>query len=188
MPEALFANRMQDLPAWDAESTEVETIDFLLALLLYFRPAVIVEAGTYRGHFAVPAARVAAHWGGCVWTWDPMYYKWLEGLKSCPRNLVYIQDDFVLDGLPQPDFCFIDSGRARHINPDGTTASAFVHPLSHDIGIRERHVAEARQYHVLNTVIAIHDMNTAADWRGGIEIASHCFRFMVGRGLGLLTQ
>ena len=48
---------ISDLAHFDSIGTERETIEFLIAMLLYFQPAVIVEAGTYKGHFAVPAAR-----------------------------------------------------------------------------------------------------------------------------------
>jgi len=182
MPEVAFAPLMSAMPDWDTEATEVETVDFLLALIAYTHPKCIVEAGTYLGHFAIPAARLASRWGGVVHTWDPVDYGW-RSQTELPENLHYHQTNYLLAGL-QPDFAFIDSGRPR----DTGDRDIYSDDGKVDHAVRLRHIEHTLEHHVPNTLIAVHDMNDAEDWSGGKEVRERAIlTFATGRGLSLLV-
>ena len=156
------------LPEWDAEGTDQETIYFLASLLNFEQPEVVVEAGTYRGHFAIMAATVLPN--SRVFTSDPVDW----GLPQM-GNLFYFQTDFeeMLSGLKprSVDFAFIDSGC-----PPGQTL---------DKSVRWRHYQAVKPYMAKDGIIAVHDMN-ATDWyNAGKILADSDLYLQAGRGLTL---
>ncbi|NIW93484.1 MAG: hypothetical protein GWN20_11520, partial [Phycisphaerae bacterium] len=93
----------------DITATDVESLLQLYNLLFYTSPYVIVEAGTYKGHFSVAAARLLPK---ChVFTADIDRFCELPDLP----NLTFYHGDFA-DMMEEfnitHDFAFIDSGPA----------------------------------------------------------------------------
>lgn len=144
-------------------TTEPETLDFLFALLEYLRPAVIVEAGTWRGDFAIEAARRLPD--SHVYSADVIRAVTDPGLP----NLTLFHGDFgemLEDGMPF-DFAFIDSG-----------------PSNEDFGVRLRHWHRAKFRVSPGGLVVCHDM-IHRDWMGGEEIASESLLLNGGKGLAL---
>jgi predicted O-methyltransferase YrrM len=152
------------LKPFDSHATDYETLGFLFALLEYVKPRVIVEAGTYRGHFAVGAARVLPD--SLVFTSD---IKCHETLPE-PPNLAAFLGDFeaMLDAIDVApfDFAFIDSGP----------------PPGGESGVRLRHWRIAKERAAPGAILVCHDMN-ALGWTGGPEIAAEGILMPGGRGI-----
>jgi predicted O-methyltransferase YrrM len=157
-----------ELEAFDQTGTERETIVFLLHMLDYLRPKTIIEAGTYKGHFAVPAARLAKEWGGIIHTWDPTIYA--ADLPQV-RNMVFYQEDYNLETLPaQADFAFVDSGPPQ---PE------------FEAGMRWRHYQHTLEHMAPGGIVVTHDMNSLA-WTGGPEIYADADLILkAGRGIAI---
>lgn len=153
----------EGLEPLDSCATDAASLGILFALIEYMKPRVVVEAGTYRGHFAVGAARILR--GSRVFTADIVRH---ETLPTLP-NLVSFRGDFVqmLDAEVQEfDFAFVDSGP----------------PPGSDPSIRLQHWRAAQARIDVGGIVVCHDTN-ALDWHGAEEIIESGVRLVGGRGL-----
>lgn len=154
----------------DTVATDKESLNFLFGLLNYIKPKVIVEAGTYKGHFAVGAARLLPD--SHIYTADINVHADLPELP----NLTFYRGDFV-DMLNEYqlgfDFAFIDSGPPPNVfeDPDIRT-------------IRSQHWEVAKKLAHVYGLLVCHDM-VQNSWHGGIEIAGESVRLWGGCGLSL---
>jgi predicted O-methyltransferase YrrM len=143
-------------------TTEPETLALLFELIGYLKPAVIVEAGTWRGDFAIGAARRCPD--SRVYTADVIPVD----APSLP-NLTLFRGDFgaMLEAVGPFDFAFIDSGPAD------------------EPGLRFRHWRTAREMVNPGGIVACHDV-IHTDWVGGPEIAATASLVLAGgKGLAL---
>ena len=152
------------------DASSARTTDFLWALVRFFEPAVIVEAGTFQGHGALSCAFAlrTAHLSGHIWTCDiapspVMAHAHTLGLAD---YITFVQGDLtdLLPQVPHPiDLAYLDAG------PDTT-------------GLRWRHF-QALQGHMADFgVIATDDVD--GDW-GGVEHFREQFYLRKNRGLAL---
>lgn len=147
-----------------AHETDIESLQMLWVLLHYERPARIVEAGTYQGHFSVAAARLLPD--SHVLTFDVTQHFELPHLP----NLEIVRGDFG-EGCPEGfDFAFVDSGPVPFRAPD------------HDLRYRHWRIAQERA--LPGALLVCHDTNDTR-WSGGPAIAAECLCLTGGRGLGL---
>lgn len=172
-----FANVTEEPPLPSSgDATGVDTLHLLSALLILSRPSLIVEAGTFKGHFAIAAASAcpSAH----IWTADVARHpEWLEvaaqfGLAS---RIHFYEGDFAAMlsehfQLRSVDFAYIDSGPARG------------HTVRDDI--RWQHYLAAKPYMCRHGIVATHDTNAAAQWRHGEDIVADASLVLCG-DLGL---
>ena len=152
----------------DNLATDLETLRFLANLVAYQQPKVTVEAGTYKGHFAVLAGRVVPQ--SKIHTADTSDYGWQE---FKPPNVIFYLQDFseMLVGLPKQsiDFAFIDSG------------PPFAQEWENHV--RYRHYQDVMPYMAPGGLIVSHDMNST-DWHGaGKIIKQSSLRLTGGRGI-----
>lgn len=150
-------------PEMDGSATEVETLNLLFDLLWVFRPRVIIEAGTYQGHFTVGAARLLPE--SRIYTFDPVLHgKWPDEHE----NIIFCKHDF--NYIPEPfQFAFIDSG------------PPFSGPW--EDGVRWRHWQLACANIDPMGVVACHDTNHT-DWEGRDAIVAQSqIRWTEGQGL-----
>lgn len=162
---------IEGLPLLDTTATDLESLTVLWTLVQYLQPEIVVEAGTYKGHFAIPIARMLAV-RGHVYTADPVRVD----LPDLP-NLTYVQDDFDVMLAQRPDikgrvdFAFIDSG------PPVPTA---------EVNVRYRHWTTCKDWLRPGGIMACHDTNTASQWGRGLDIVGEGhLRLIGGRGLVL---
>lgn len=151
----------------DDVATDLGSLQFIGQLAEYLNPAIVAEAGTYRGHFgrvltvACPTAK--------LWTADPCYY----GAKLDPAYIFH-HGDFVemLEqyNLEDIDLAFIDSG------------PPCLHSFEADVRLRHWRAVKPRMRQ--GGLMICHDMNTG-DWEGWDEIAGECLLLRGGRGIGL---
>ena len=151
--------------------TDQASLDFLFDLIAFKKPKVIAEAGTFRGDFAISAARLARSWGGTVFTYDIIDY---DAPIADEPNLVFGCCDFeyMRDLNLGLDFAFIDSG-----------PPVITFPQEHELRLRHYNVAKD----LLNPggIIAVHDTNST-DWAGRDEIVGESsLRFLHGEGLSI---
>lgn len=104
------------LPELDTEAVDAKSLTLLLALVLHESPKVIVEAGTYQGHFALQAAAACAAYSlpGRVWTADPVDHGIPQRIADAGLSgrVFYNQMSYsdMLGLVPAPiDFAFIDA-------------------------------------------------------------------------------
>jgi predicted O-methyltransferase YrrM len=145
-------------------TTEPETLALLFELIGYIKPAVIVEAGTWRGDFAIVAAWRCPE--SRVYTADVIQAAPDPGLP----NLTFYHGDFgaMLKTVGPFDFAFIDSG-----------------PDEHEPGLRWRHWSHALLKVRPGGFVACHDV-IHTDWVGGPEIAGTASLVLAGgKGLAL---
>lgn len=160
-----------EFPKWNNEATEQETIIFLIGLLAYLEPSLVVESGTYRGHFALAASITLP--SSRVLTCDPVDYS-VQRLS----NLEYFHQDFedMLEGLNERSigFAFIDSGPIPGPEP-GTF-------LVED-EVRWRHYQAVKPYMAPGGLIVVHDMNNR-DWYKADQILAEASLYLpAGRGI-----
>ena len=160
------------LPPLDSTATDKETLNFLAGLLQYTQPKLIVEAGTWKGHFSVKAAEMLPK---CrVFTSDTANH--FPDWEKLPDNLFFFKTDFeemlsicVGDKFDFIDFAFIDSG------------PPFVQDF--EAGIRLRHYEAVKPYMNKGGLIVSHDMNKT-DWHGADKIIQEAdLRLTGGRGI-----
>jgi predicted O-methyltransferase YrrM len=161
---------MAGLPELDSTATDWESLTLLYGLALYLRPKVIVEAGTYQGHFAVVVARLLPECA--VWTADPQS-RLGEGAEP---NLHFVRADFDAMLADQPDlrgqvdFAFIDSGPPW---------------AAEEPEMRWRHWTSCKAFMRSGGIMACHDTNAATTWPRGTDIARESLRLNGGRGVCL---
>jgi predicted O-methyltransferase YrrM len=144
------------LPPFDAEATEREICELLASLVRVYKPHVIVEAGTYRGHSALMMADACRKNGhGGVITYDPIDHGIQEYID---RNdlwewLEYEQAPYA--PLIEQDFAFID---ASACDETGRMSAA----------VRWEHWRETEKRLSPGGVICAHDtLHPAAPWYDG---------------------
>ena len=149
----------------DEVATDAASLYFLFALISFLNPKVVVEAGTWKGHFSLTLAQIMP--SIAIYTADPIRFMKEPGL------LQYYQGDFVdmlesykLDSI---DLAYIDSGP----------------PCSSDWdhGIRWRHYQAVIPRMAPGGLIISHDMNDR-DWEGADKIFELASIYLsAGRGL-----
>jgi hypothetical protein len=166
----------------DNTAAEPELLSLLFSLVAYCRPAVIVEAGTYRGHatLAMAAALRQHHIRGRIWTADVADYGQREAIiRNDVGHLVTCHfGDFeaVLEHSGPPDFAFIDSGPVVN----ATTGVLD----NREVGVRYRHFLAAQRLMPKGSLIVVDD--TASDWVGRAAIAQAGLTLLAGRGVTLV--
>jgi hypothetical protein len=160
---------LTDLKPLNDVATDEESLRYLFALLEFVRPRVIVEAGTYRGHFACGAARIVP--GAHIHTFDPIDHGW----PRTDPNITYHQRDF--DFVPEPfDFAFVDSG------------PPFVEGTEWEHTMRWRHWKFACESILPGGIVVCHDTGTT-DWQHATDIiAMSGLHLQAGRGLTIYQR
>jgi hypothetical protein len=170
-----------DLPP-DNTAAEPELLSLLFALVGYCRPAVIVEAGTYKGHATMAMAAALKHYKirGRIWTADVQDYGQRDTVASNEMgHLVtcHIGDlEAMLERSGPPDFAFLDSGPTVDTTTGVTT--------NHEPGIRQRHFQAVRRVMAKGSLIVVDD--TASEWIGREEIARAGITLLAGRGVTIV--
>lgn len=154
------------LPPLDDLATDVETLTFLFCLLEYQCPSLVVEAGTWRGHFSLMAAYLLP--SSTVWTADTV-----DNAAEGPDNFKFFLGDFekMLERLEPKSigFAFIDSGPPFEGDWEDT--------------IRWRHYQAVKPYMSPGGLIVSHDMNNC-DWQHADDIIAEAnIRLKGGRGI-----
>ena len=157
-----------NMPPLDGTATDLETLGMLTALAKYQRPSLIVESGTYMGHFSILAGLTLPH--AVIHTADTTYYGWR---KYKPDNVNFHLQDFseMLVSLPKQSihFAFIDSGPPF--------AQAW------EDHVRYRHYQDVMPYMAPGGLVVSHDMNST-DWFGADKIIEQAsVRLTGGRGI-----
>lgn len=162
------------LPEWDDEASDRRTVMCLTSMILLLDPKVIVEAGTYRGHFCLFTAEMMRLNGltGHIWTTD------IADLDVTSRLKLNGLDDRVtvstegydafLDTFTEPiDFAYIDAS------------------FRGDPAMRVRHVQRTFDHLAPGGLIAIDDTAAAkGDWLG-VEFLRHAARLHLTGARGL---
>lgn len=111
---------MTELPPLDSTASDPRVLELLRALVRIERPAVCLEAGTYRGHAAVAIGEALRENGeGTLYTADPVDHGVLEllGALELDEWVAYRRTtaEELLESLPVGlDFAYIDhSGGTR---------------------------------------------------------------------------
>lgn len=151
------------------DALESGLLQFVAEMLWLLKPKVIVEAGTYRGHFAAVAS--ASCPSAIVWTADPNTFELHEAAHA--PNVKHFRGDFdhMLDqhvGLQSVDIAMIDSGPA-----EGTTVD--------DLDMRWRHFNSVKAYMKHGGLILIDD--TDGNWNHVDDIKTQGVTFYGKRGL-----
>lgn len=161
----------------DADSASDQTLQTLASILQGFQPKIVVEAGTYKGSFALTAARICPD--AMVYTADMIDYNWRDLMRRnniTADQLVFVRGDFEEIAHRYPalvgavDFAFIDSGWPM---------------LEHEPGMRWRHYRAAQQWLRPGGIIAVDDV-AATDWEGAEAIVAEATTYITtDRGLSL---
>lgn len=162
------------LPPLDTEAVDSKSLTLLLALVLHEAPKVIVEAGTYQGHFALHAAATCKAYSiqGMVWTADPVDHGVAQRIidAGLGGRVFYNQMSYsdMLAIVPAPvDFAFIDASE-----------------MGGDPHIRLRHLVETLPLMRPGGLIVMDD--TKADWTGADIGRRMGIALSGGRGLALI--
>lgn len=168
----------------DGHSADEETLMLLYGLVRYLKPALIVEAGTYKGHAALTMGLALRDGGidGAVWTADVKDYGAVQGvLQNDLQDYVqcYLGDFTAMLNGPLKDrtfrFAFIDSGlvadHSDKVAPD----------------IRSLHASVAYDLLAAGGVMVVDDM--ASEWTGVDEIRKRAtMTLKTGRGMVLVQR
>ena len=160
----------------DAESISEDTLRVVGKFLEYTQPTIVVEAGTYKGTFAITAATLSqnAH----IYTADAIDHNWRELLarNNVQERVSFVNADFEQIAVQYPaivgqvDLALIDSGWPM---------------ITHESGVRARHFKAAQRWMKPGGSILIDDLRNR-DWPGAEEIAAQCCVILpTDRGLGL---
>ena len=152
-------NGMQiTLPA-HVDASEEEFLQWLTVHMIWSKPGVIVEAGTFMGHFALVAAKTAHIFGfpAHVWTADVKDFGLSERIESNDLHgcITEFRGDFaaMLDthlGVRSVDLAYIDSGPTHGVD---------VVPE-----VRWEHLAAVMPYMKRGGLIIVDDTQTKAHW------------------------
>lgn len=177
-------------PKLDDTATDAKTLEFLFNLIRYYEPLVIVESGTYMGHFSLIA--VAAFPKTLIYTADPRQYyeKTVQEMaknNDLPaENIIEFRGTFIemLAAYPQLagniNLAFIDSGPPYSNDPVHFTLEEATHK------IRWQDYQAVKNYMAYNGIIISHDMNQGG-WPGHTEILDEGILLPGGRGITLHT-
>lgn len=155
----------------DLDATDPTCMLFMAGLVVAFAPSIIVEAGTYKGHFAEMAQQLAPN--ARVFTADVLDHGYIP---TSPQTALYRGDfeamlaEAALWGI---DVAFIDSGPPFPAD-------------SFEAGIRLRHYLAVKQRMVRGGIILTHDTN-ADDWVGVDTIRANATLVLHG-GRGLTME
>ena len=176
-----------NLPGLDSASAESGALHILYGLVLYLRPALIVEAGTYRGHASCVMGGALRDGGidGEVWTADVEGY---DATETVERNglvdhVRLFHGDFVdmLDGplgSRRPRIAFIDSGAVYA--EDGQM-------LPCEPGLRIRHVRAALRAVAPRGLVVVDD--ASGQWDGVEGLRGQASLYLSqGRGLAIVQR
>lgn len=149
----------------DEVATDADSLYFLLSLASFIKPKVVVEAGTWKGHFSLTLVTLMPDIIVC--TADPIRFMKDSG------PLQYYQGDFVdmleVYKLDSINFAYIDSGPPCSSDWDN--------------GIRWRHYEAVLPRMAPGGLIVSHDMNDR-DWEGADKIYELASIYLpAGRGL-----
>lgn len=114
-PDAYLRTWHGVLNETDYEASDPANVDLACMLVNFIRPKVVVEAGTYKGHFAFAVANILRQYGeGKVYTADPTdrVTALFDLVPFLLPHLHYHQGDFLemLKDVPDPiDFAYIDA-------------------------------------------------------------------------------
>lgn len=161
----------------DDDGISPTTVHALGMLFAIERPRTIIEAGTYKGSFAITAAVVLPE--STILTADPIAHNWGGALEknatANPEHILQHRGDFaeLAQAYPQivgaTDFAFIDSGWPM---------------LSYEAGMRIRHFRLAQQWVRPGGLVCVDDMH--GNWEGRDEIAAvACLILNTDRGLAI---
>jgi len=183
MAHAMTVGPPLTMPFMDGHAADSETLLMLYALVRYVRPALIVEAGTYRGHAAcvMGAALRDGKIDGEVWSADVVDY---GAAKSVEQNglqdFVHIyHGDFgaMLEGPLKNRLwrmAFVDSGITVDQSQDTTPPD-----------VRSGHVALAKSRLASGGLLIVDDM--AGDWTG-VEALRHDAAIYLSQGRGIVLD
>jgi predicted O-methyltransferase YrrM len=117
----------------DEMASTSETVDLVSMLVNFVKPAVVVEAGTYRGHLTLAVAnvlRITEH--GKIWSADtednfsPTLACIADQHPNIAERIVFYQGDFLdmLRDIPEVDFGYIDASSQEnpHLRLDHANA------------------------------------------------------------------
>lgn len=132
----------------DADSSCPEFLNVLHALIQWEKPKIVVEAGTYKGHFARVVADACPE--AKIWTADPHDY----GFQGT-TNIIALRGDFttMLTDFIAPgtvDLAYIDSGPTSEM----TTAE----------DVRWMHFAAVGRYMRKGGLIIVDDTQPSGFW------------------------
>ena len=176
---------MLTMPEPDGHASDLGMLHLLYGLVMYVRPALIIEAGTYKGHAAATMALALRDSGtdGEVWTADVKDYgaRGYIAANGLSTFVHYYDGDFeaMLAG-PLKDrrwrFAFVDSG----LIVNGDT------PAEEDM--RQRHLAAAKQGLVTGGVIVVDDA-ASTGWNGAKALREEAGIYLAnGRGVALVQS
>lgn len=172
------------LPSFDGDACDQETLHIVYAFTSYLKPALIVEAGTYRGHAAcsMGSALRNGRIDGEVWTADIEGY---DAAVSVAKNgleaqIKLFRGDFtdMLDG-PLKDrsirMAFIDSGR---VVIDG---------IDVEQEIRSRHIQAVWPRLQVGGIMIVDDVN--GNWKNvaGVRETANIL-LTTGRGMAIVQR
>lgn len=167
-------------PGYDTTSVDEPTHKWLINLLTFLQPRFVIEAGTYRGHFAIVAGALLRNQqkGGRVWSFDPTDYG-VQGylVQNKITNVTLVAGGFeelekqyaYLKGVV--DLAFVDSG------PDGPAPEGF------PADMRWQHYCLAKEYVRPKGLVVVDDL--FGDWAHVEEIKAECWILEGGRGVGV---
>lgn len=158
------------------DSVSSNTLDTLFPLLYELNPLVIVEAGTYRGTFAIIAARSFPN--ARILTADIVNHNWghfAERSGLAPGAITFVQADFEQIAVRHPDIvgavdvALVDSGWPT---------------IADEPEMRLRHFRAAQRWVKPGGHVFVDDMR--GDWVGRETIAAECCLILpTDRGLGV---
>jgi predicted O-methyltransferase YrrM len=152
------------LPPGDGSSTDHPSLLVLGTLAFYVKPKLIVEAGTYRGHFPLLMHYLCPT--AIIWTADPA----VKFTPEAPEIHMYAGDFMAMMekhvAKGSVDFAFIDSG------PETNPAN------------RIHHYEGVKPYMRSGGLVVTHDTNNTG-WPGGPTIVAEGIRLQGERGLTL---
>lgn len=174
-----------NLPERDEEATDAATCELLRTLVRCYRPAVCVEAGTYRGHAAIAIGQGLRFNGtGTLFTADPHDHGQQDAIREAglEKRVECCRMDFVemLDAIGgEIDFAYID-------------ASGMERPK--DASLRLPHFQAAKDRLAKGGLVCVHDtqMFDWSDGKGGDTV--HAIRdqcdvtLAFGKGLSLYQR
>ena len=173
----------------DDTATDKESLQFLYGLIQYLQPSLIIESGTYTGHFALFAQKASP--GSLIYTADPRQYHEktltelyeLNGLDT--RTLIEYRGTFeemleeYRDRLyKKVRLAFVDSGPP--FNLDGRMYLDENDETVHSI--RWHDYLLAKEFVGYGGFVVVHDMNQAG-WPGHIEMWKEGIHLNGGRGV-----
>lgn len=182
-------NSLVKLPTPDATSADMGSLYLLYGLVSFLRPALIVEAGTYKGHATLVMAKALRDNGvdGEVWSADPKDYgaqQLIEGTDLADYVRLYHGDfaDMLNGPLAERKirFAFVDSGPIvdeKQMPEPGCPGNLRIEHFNALLGKLPSH-----------GIIAVDDVGTGG-WPGCEEIKQMASLFLPqGKGIAIVQR